>query len=74
MPLRVDVDSSGKIEAWQTFRGNEWDNRGERIGGGTGEVDVNARVAGRKDYYEAKGGCELFFPPGNGVDQEVWGR
>jgi len=30
-PLRVDVDEAdGQVEAWQTFRGNEWDNRGER--------------------------------------------
>jgi ER membrane protein complex subunit 7 len=31
-PLRVDVSADGKIvEAWVTFRGNEWDNKGERI-------------------------------------------
>ena len=58
-PLRVDVDGGEKIEVWQTFRGNEWDNRGERLGGGVGEVVVDVRVVGRKEYYEVKGGCEL---------------
>ena len=55
------MDEGGKIEVWQTFRGNEWDNRGERWGGGVGEVVVDVRVIGRKEYYESKGGCELSY-------------
>ncbi|KAF3927265.1 hypothetical protein ABW20_dc0109128 [Dactylellina cionopaga] len=28
--LRVDVSTDGLVEIYQTFRGNEWDNKGER--------------------------------------------
>ena len=60
-PLRIDVSEQGKVAVWQTFRGNEWDNKGEMVGGGSGaEVTVNMQVLGRKDYYEARGGCECF--------------
>jgi len=60
-PLRVDVDGSeeGKIEIWQTFRGNEWENKGERMGGGVGDVRIEARAAGEKGFYEGRGGCEF---------------
>lgn len=56
-PLRVDVDTSGKVEAWQTFRGNEWDNRGERLGAGS-ELVVEVKGAAQKGFYEGRGGCE----------------
>jgi ER membrane protein complex subunit 7 len=29
-PLRVDVDRQGEVTVFQTFRGNEWSNKGER--------------------------------------------
>jgi len=65
-PLRVDVDDGseeegGKMEVWQTFRGNEWENKGERLGGGVGDVRVEARVGAEKGFYEGRGGCELPF-------------
>ena len=57
-PLRVDVSEQGKVAVWQTFRGNEWDNKGERLGGGSSEeVTVDVQVLGRKEYYETRGGC-----------------
>lgn len=55
----MDGSEDGKIEVWQTFRGNEWDNKGERMGGGVGDVRVEARAAGEKGFYEGRGGCEF---------------
>ncbi|KAK8220628.1 hypothetical protein IWZ01DRAFT_536646 [Phyllosticta capitalensis] len=63
--LRVDVGKEkgeqGKeeevVRAWQTFRGNEWDNRGEKRGearGGKANVDV--RLLGSKEYYIQRAG------------------
>ena len=61
-PLRVDVSAQGKVAVWQTFRGNEWDNKGERVGGGNGEeVTVEVQVLGPKNYYETRSGCTLLF-------------
>ncbi|KAL4886363.1 hypothetical protein BJY04DRAFT_179013 [Aspergillus karnatakaensis] len=66
-PLRVDLDERGFVKgAWETFRGNEWGNRGvekyvrpagEKVGGGngsSGEVVVDVRVVGRKGFYEVR--------------------
>lgn len=30
-PLRVDVGEDGAVKAWETFRGNEWGNKGEEV-------------------------------------------
>ncbi|MCJ1474981.1 hypothetical protein MMC13_003641 [Lambiella insularis] len=54
-PLRVDVDTHGKVEAWQTFRGNEWDNKGERLGAGE-KLVIEVRGATQKGFYESRGG------------------
>jgi hypothetical protein len=49
-PLRVDVDEAdGQVEAWQTFRGNEWDNRGERR-----DVPLELKATKRADYYQTR--------------------
>ena len=53
-PFRVDVSSSDKVEAWQTFRGHEWDNKGEKIMGSP----VELKVLGGKDYYDQRSGCK----------------
>ena len=70
--MRVDVsvspeDGEGKkrVDIWQTFRGNEWDNKGEKLGGGTlgqGGVKVNVGVLAERKFYEVRQGCELFPP------------
>jgi hypothetical protein len=68
-PLRIDVsveepvEGSGErkemVKSWQTFIGNEWDNKGEARGeGGNGAV-VEVRPLGPKIYYQERGGCEL---------------
>ncbi|KAK7609467.1 hypothetical protein JOL62DRAFT_578682 [Phyllosticta paracitricarpa] len=64
--LRVDVGVEKKqgevgqeevVRAWQTFRGNEWDNRGEKRGEGRGgRANLEVRVMGGKEYYIQRGG------------------
>lgn len=66
--LRVDVEVEGekeKVRAWQTFRGNEWANRGEKRGesaasaGGRAELEgVEVRIVAGKEYYLERQGCE----------------
>lgn len=64
-PLRVDVTTGAagradRVEAWQTFRGNEWDNKGEeRVADGDAAVaKVQIHVLGPKQYYQKREGCE----------------
>ncbi|KAF2269002.1 hypothetical protein CC78DRAFT_529620 [Lojkania enalia] len=65
-PLRIDVsveealegsgDKREVIRAWQTFLGNEWDNKGELRGeGGNGGV-IEARPIDAKYYYQERQG------------------
>ncbi|KAI9372385.1 hypothetical protein BJX61DRAFT_507415 [Aspergillus egyptiacus] len=61
-PLRVDVDEKGDVVGvWETFRGNEWGNRGvekykavNKDEKTTEEVTVDLRVVGRKGFYEIR--------------------
>ncbi|MCJ1480333.1 hypothetical protein MMC06_000488 [Schaereria dolodes] len=57
-PLRVDVSEQDAVEIWQTFRGNEWDNKGERIGAGSGSANADVRVVGERAFYESRGGLD----------------
>jgi len=67
-PLRIDVESNQTapggeyVTAWQTFKGNEWDNKGEIRGHGDGaeEVKIEVRSTGVKDYYQQRQGCEFW--------------
>jgi hypothetical protein len=72
-PLRVDVPASGKIvgeqgeaTVWGTFRGNEWENKGEAIGPKEGAFEL--RVLGGKNYYIERGGCKSFFSRGHELE------
>ncbi len=56
MPLRVDIAPDDVVEVWQTFRGNEWDNKGEKKG-----LPVELQVLGAKQYYQAREGCKFSF-------------
>lgn len=63
-PLRVDVTASSEeegegISAWQTFRGNEWSNKGPGYGSGKGELSVQVTASGQKDYYQLRGGFDI---------------
>lgn len=56
---------NGEVEAWRTFRGNEWGNKGEKIvvsAGGEGWVKVEGlRALGGKEYLIQRQGCKFSF-------------
>lgn len=77
-PLRVDVVAAGsaepkegekpvegklKVRAWETFRGNDWDNKGEAVTLEGGALRV--RVLGPKAFYMERSTCEWL---GSGLD------
>ena len=67
-PLRIDVsveeavqgsgDEKEVIRAWQTFLGNEWDNKGESRGEGGNGLVIEARPVGAKYFYQERQGCK----------------
>jgi hypothetical protein len=69
-PLRIDVvraaataeGVSGKeiVEAWGTFRGNEWDNRGEVVVVTTqgAKSTLEVKAIREKGYYVERTGCK----------------
>lgn len=65
-PYRVDIAADGTVlGVWETFRGNQWDNRGlERYAKlksqeGLQDIDVvvQAKVVGRRGFYEERPKC-----------------
>jgi hypothetical protein len=50
------------IRAWQTFLGNEWDNKGESRGEGGNGLVIEARPIGQKQFYQERAGCKSFLP------------
>jgi len=75
-PLRLDVvvpreSAEVKVGAWETFRGNDWDNKGPAVpvttagaggNGGTGTVVmVDVRVVGAKGYFMERSSCTFLF-------------
>lgn len=51
------------VEVWQTFRGNEWGNKGEVVQVQDVNVDgkvygFEVRVGGGKEYFLERSGCE----------------
>lgn len=59
IPLRLDVAPDGSLAAWETFRGNDWDNRGEAlrlVEFATGK-GFEVRVAGVKGYFTERSKC-----------------
>ena len=54
---------------WQTFRGNGWESKGERVGEGVGRCGVEVRVVGAKGFYEGRGACA--FLPATAL---LWGK
>ncbi|CAO2648558.1 Nn.00g078250.m01.CDS01 [Neocucurbitaria sp. VM-36] len=65
-PLRIDVgvdeavdgseDKKEVIKAWQTFLGNEWDNKGESRGEGGNGLVVEVRPVTMKYFYQERQG------------------
>lgn len=65
LPYRVDVGhTEGEaaqeiVHVWQTFRGNEWSNKGPHFGSGKGELKIDVFPAARKDFYQPRGGFSV---------------
>lgn len=65
MALRVDVsaaeaDKAPSIQAWETYRGNDWNNKGEALGardGSDGSVGFEVRALGGKTYFMERPKC-----------------
>jgi hypothetical protein len=64
-PYRVDVGhTEGEaaqevVHVWQTFRGNEWSNKGPSLGSAQGELQIDVRPAALKDFYQARSGFSV---------------
>lgn len=53
-PLRVDVGAAATAQAWETFRGNDWGNKGEALAlrpASDGSPGFEVRALGRKAYF-----------------------
>ncbi|RMX76709.1 hypothetical protein D0869_10478 [Hortaea werneckii] len=65
-PLRVDVTNAAEpaqpqtIQAWQTFRGNEWTNKGPHYGTGKGDLHIMVQPSSMKSFYAERTGFSLF--------------
>nr|POE53320.1 er membrane protein complex subunit 7 like [Quercus suber] len=64
-PLRVDVSPSSDgseqdlVQAWQTFRGNEWSNKGPSYGSENEELSIEVKPMAQKSFYQQRGGFNL---------------
>lgn len=64
-PLRLDIAADGSLSAWETYRGNDWDNKGEVYAskdfenGGKG---FEVRVLGGKNYFVERSKCMSPLP------------
>lgn len=60
-------ETAPKVRVWETFRGNEWENKGEEVrglatGAGAGAAAAfPVRVLGAKAYFVERGSCEFFL-------------
>lgn len=67
-PLRVDVgEDETAVQAWETFRGNDWANTGEALAvrsGSDGSAGFEVRSLGRKGYFTERPKCRFLFPAG----------
>lgn len=66
-PLRLDVDEPAPdgaapvVRAWETYRGNDWDNKGEALDGGSDAVAAfDVRVLGPKTYFSERSTFSVF--------------
>lgn len=61
-PLRVDVGEDGAVKAWETFRGNEWGNKGEEVpvkSEGESRRGFTVKALGGKIFFLERPACEL---------------
>jgi hypothetical protein len=74
-PLRVDVlpvtagdekkaggyaNANANVRVWETYRGNDWENKGEEMRASTADGTFPVKVLGAKVYYTERGSCEFF--------------
>lgn len=62
-PLRLDVAADGSLAAWETYRGNDWDNKGESYASrefDDGARGFDVRVLGGKNYFVERSKCTWF--------------
>ncbi|RYP72259.1 hypothetical protein DL769_004481 [Monosporascus sp. CRB-8-3] len=64
-PLRVDVDATPEgetrgVRAWETFRGNAWENRGEEVRRTAAGGAFPVRVLGTKAFFVERGSFSVF--------------
>ncbi|KAK6086873.1 ER membrane protein complex subunit-like protein [Seiridium cupressi] len=72
-PLRIDVDAAedgaagadvrSSVRAWETFRGNEWGNKGEESvrQDGAGGAVFAVKCLGKKVFFQERGSCKFSF-------------
>lgn len=62
-PLRIDVGGGGEVHAWQTYRGNDWDNKGETISIIETETVTGFELSalGGKTYFTERPKCRLTY-------------
>ncbi|RYO83375.1 hypothetical protein DL764_009461 [Monosporascus ibericus] len=63
-PLRVDVDATPEgetrgVRAWETFRGNAWENRGEEVRRTAAGGALPVRVLGPKAFFVERGSWRI---------------
>lgn len=58
-PLRLDVSSNQTLSAWQTFRGNEWSNKGSLYGTAQDALSIEVRPSGVKEFYQERMGFSV---------------
>lgn len=65
-PLRVDVSPSTTaegieeiIEVHQTFRGNEWSNKGQKYGSAKSQLILAIPPIGKREFYQKRGGFDI---------------
>ncbi|KAF6826213.1 hypothetical protein CMUS01_09521 [Colletotrichum musicola] len=62
-PLRLDVAADGTLSAWETYRGNDWDNKGEALQSkelANGARAFEVRVLGGKNYFVERSKFSVF--------------
>lgn len=59
--LRLDIGEAGEISAWETYRGNEWGNKGEALAVREGSMGkgVEVRALGSKTFFVDRPKCKL---------------
>lgn len=58
--MRIDVSATGEVSGWETFRGNDWGNKGEALEVkevGAGKA-VELRALGVKNYFMERPKCK----------------